>query len=196
MKIKVLILMIGALVLGAPVNAADEIGLTMQIQSPQTSTMDVGVDDATYMTAVLRPMVDVYAGGRMLNKAWYDNKENYRESFVAMVGVQVPSKIPGFATLKEAMNADVRISISNNGVAFAECLLAVEPVTSRSAVHFAVDLASFWDEVKPNKGICDVDLKTPGLQVGIPVLSYKDRLTALVRGKPYKEFEFLEGYCY
>lgn len=197
MNAKALMFLVGALVLGPAANAANEIDFAMEIINPQTSIMDVGLADADVMTAYMQPMFEsIVGGGKVVHKGWFDNRGDYRQSFVIVVGVHVPSEIPGFATLEEAAKTDVRVRISSNGIATAECLLAYEPVISRSAAYFAVDLSAIGDEVKPNSGICDVDLNQAGLQVGIPLLNHKDHLVTYVRGKPYGEFEFLDGYCY
>ncbi|MDH3587920.1 MAG: hypothetical protein OEQ74_00815 [Gammaproteobacteria bacterium] len=149
------------------------------------------------MSAMLEPMefLSVEGAGKVHHQAWYDADGVYKQVYRGIVGVAVPSKVPGFETLKSAMNADVSIILSTNGVPYAECMLAAEPGTSLTFVMFELDLRAKYSDVRPNRGICDIDVLKTGTQIGIPQMQYKDALTVVVKGKPYATYEFLKGYC-
>ncbi|MDH3587921.1 MAG: hypothetical protein OEQ74_00820 [Gammaproteobacteria bacterium] len=181
----------GAVVVGETVVAHD----FSMTHIDDLAVIDTEVD---VMGAVLQPMEPrmVKGGGKIVHEAWYDEEGVHRETFKAIVGVRVPSKVPGFDTIKGAMNADLRLVMSANGVPYAECMLAVQPVTSRTFVNYALDLRAMYIEMRPNQGICDIDLNKAGIQVGIPQMHYKDLITTFVKGKPYETYDFLDGYCY
>jgi hypothetical protein len=152
--------------------------------------------DVAVMTAHLRSLDDpVFADGMVVHQSWFDTDDSYRQAFRANVVVQIPSKVPGFDTIANAMDADLWVRFSHHGNVYAECRLVVEPVVSRSAVHFAVELQADNGDVKPIKGICDIDTVVPGLQVGVPTLEHGVMVNTVVVGKPFHECDFMVGYC-
>ena len=140
--------------------------------------------------------------GTVRHYLWSDQDGRGMQSYNATVTIAVPSKVPGFETLKAAMNADVRINlIGAAGIPYAECLLAVQPVTSRTFVTYELQLVAHEDAVapvlniKPVKGVCDVDVDTPGIQVGIPQMEARDVITGFARYETAPRVDLVRGYC-
>lgn len=138
----------------------------------------------------------VKGAGRVTHYIWTENDGIQKQAYRTVVHVQVPAKVPGFETLKAALNADVRIDLYSQGVRYAQCLLAVQPVTSRTYVTYELLVAGAGDEVKPIKGVCDIDVNLRGIQAGIPQMQFEDLITSLVRYDTRPDIHLMEGYCY
>ena len=200
MNVRRLIIALIVMALGSLAHATDpgEMGATLDLTITHPSNVPVTVTDVQTMRVSLLPINLEMANGEgtIIHESWYEDDGVLRETFNAKVIVQVPSKVPGFTTLKGAMNADVRIGLETNGVQRAECMLAVQPVTSRTHVEYALDLRALWFEVRPTIGICDIDMETAGIQVGIPQMHSRDLLTTYVKIMPADEkHAFLDGWC-
>lgn len=195
MNARLTALVIGAL-LASPLAYAVGGPPMQEVQFPYTWLADVPGNDVLVMWAELEVMDEAVKGaGKLKSHTWYAPNGELTRSFKTVINVGIPSKLPAFATLADAMDADVRIRITGEGVPYAECMLTLEPVTARSYVTFTLDLVAVGDDVKPVKGVCDINLEETGIQVGIPELHYLDLITTYVKGKPYDETEFLRGYC-
>ena len=157
-----------------------------------------GVRDLELMYADLKVMdADRLNGfGAVRHFIWTNYDGEVKELYRATITVDVPAKVPGFETLEAAMNADVRILLRTEGVPYAECLLPAQAVTSPAYVTYQVEMIVHEDFVKPIRGICDINLRTPGIQPGIPQMHYLDLITGLARHETVYEVELMEGFCY
>ena len=139
----------------------------------------------------------VQGGGKVLHSIWYDRAGIQRQAFRATIEIAVPTDVPGLDTLMAVLGADVRISFSSGGVSYAECLLPVQLISSRSTAIFELYLEGRGVGIKPHKGICYVNLHEPGAEIGIPQMHAQDLLEAIVWADDTSPgHEFLEGYCY
>ena len=155
--------------------------------------------DAVVMFANLQATdaAAIKATGRVLHSIWYDESGVERQAYRTVVKVKVPARLPGLDSLAGVLGADVRISLSSGGVPYAECMLPVQLISSRSIAIFELYLGARGDEVKPYKGVCDVDLETPGIQFGIPQMRFQDLIETVVWADDASPgFRVMEGYCY
>ncbi|NNF61714.1 MAG: hypothetical protein HKN06_10370 [Gammaproteobacteria bacterium] len=201
MNVRRVIITLIVMALGSLAHATDSGGMdaARDLMVTHPSNVPVTVTDVQTMRVSLLPInLEVANGeGTIVHESWYEDDGVLRETFTAKVLVQVPSKVPGFTTLKGAMNADVRIGLETNGVLRAECMLAVQPLTSRTYVEYALDIRALWFEIRPTIGICDIDMEKAGIQVGIPQMHSRDLLTTYVKIMPADEkHAFLDGWCY
>ena len=153
---------------------------------------------ATSVQADLKVPYDLHmkAIGQLRRDEWWLSDGSVMRDFVIDVSVAIPSKFKGFQSYDAAMDADVWVTLSSRGEAYAECQLVLQPLTWRGPVNYTVKLMSQNDAVKPFVGICDVDLTAKGIQVGIPVLGFKDAVSVYVKNEgPATDRNFLKGYC-
>lgn len=136
------------------------------------------------------------AHGRLQRDEWWLSEGSVMRDFTVNVRVAIPGKFSAFHSYDAAMNADVWVQLSNRDGAYAECQLVMQPLTWNGPVSYKVKLMSQNDAVKPLTGICDVDLAAKGIQVGVPVLGFKDVVTVFVRDEaPAANRAFVKGYC-
>ncbi|MBT8136357.1 MAG: hypothetical protein KJO54_04995 [Gammaproteobacteria bacterium] len=207
MRVRTVIAVLAALAAGSATQAVER-------QSPGL----VVVDDppgATrfydHMYADLSVVLDQVQGhGRLDHYVWFDREGKQRQTYRAVVTVRIPSDVPGFETLEDAMDADVRIRLAARTdvdfptvepsptayMPYAECMLAMQPVTTRDFVTYELLITGFGNDLKVAKGVCDVNMLTTNIQVGIPQMGYLDLITSLVRNDADTNLAFMEGYCY
>ncbi len=193
MKTRTALALVAALAMGSAAQAVDftQPDVDDLIDYAAIHNLDLMYADLEVMDpAVLK------GAGKVTHYVWTNDQGNEKHAYSATVKVQVPAKVPGLETLKAALNADVRIRLVSEGVKYAECLLAVQPVTSRTYVTYELQIAGRGDEVKPLKGVCDIDLVTPGIQAGIPQMHRLDLITSFVRHDVRPVTDLMEGYCY
>ncbi len=141
--------------------------------------------------------VDTVKGfGTVRHFTWTTDAGASKQVYRAAVTVRVPARVPGLESFKSAMNADVLLVLDHKGMPYAECLLAVQPITSRTYVTYELELLANGDFVKPTKGVCDVDLETPDIQVGIPPMRYLDLVTGVIRHQVPHDIELMRGFCF
>lgn len=162
---------------------------------------DAAIHDLDVMFVHLQPVVadgpTVRGEGEVLHSIWY-NKEGIRmQAFRTVVEIGVPSEVPGLDTLIGVLSADVSIEFNAGGVPYAQCYLPVQLISSRSNAIFELYLEGRGVGVKPHKGICDVDLQTPGIQIGIPLMHAQDLVETIVQVDDVDPGRIImEGYCY
>lgn len=207
MKARTVIAVIAALAAASAAQAVDR-------QSPALLPVD---DDPAatrfydHMYADLTVTLDQVQGlGRIDHYIWFDSDGIQRQEYRTVVTVRIPSDVPGFETLENALEADVRIRLAAETavdyptvepspsayIPYAECMLAVQPITSRSIVKYELLIEDTGKGVKVAKGVCDVDITSADIQVGIPQMGYLDLITSFVRYEADANVAFMEGYCY
>ncbi len=115
-----------------------------------------------------------------------------QERFRAQAQVELPSAALGIATVADAEAADIRVILSRAAVDYAECsLLMFETdqqtetvngeVVAITVAEFLVDVRNLLSKGSPVLrslvGSCDIDLSTPGVQNGVPVVQAGDVAT-------------------
>ncbi len=144
---------------------------------------------------------DVAAKGKMLATYWYDFQGEREGTFTINTKVLVPNPVEGFWTPEDAMHADVRVTFARLPEGqFAECYLAfqdlefVPGIGEPAVAHYELELMVQGDFVKPLKGVCDVGMYQPGIQVGAPELQLDDTLETMtvIEGK---RTSYLKGFC-
>ncbi len=139
----------------------------------------------------------VQGNGKVLHSVWYNRHGIKMQAYRASIEISVPTDVPGLDTLMDVLSADVRISLSSGGIPYAECMLPVQLISSRSTAIFELYVQGRGVGIRPHKGICDVDLSEPGIQIGIPQMHFQDLIEAIVwTGDTSPGHAFLEGYCY
>ncbi len=143
---------------------------------------------------------DVKGKGRMLATYWHDMDGQVRGKFTINTVVAVPNKVEGFWTLRDAMDADVRVMFMRKPDGeFAECYLAFQGFDfgigkGEAVARYALELAIENHHVKPLKGVCDVELFMHGIQNGVPELQFNDLLKTMnvVDGN---KTSYMKGFC-
>jgi hypothetical protein len=122
-----------------------------------------------------------------------------RLRFGVGVGFPIPSAGLGITTPDEATNADVRLILDREGNAYAECFLDVDAVTETRA-EYKVDLrllgVGTQKILQERRGTCDVDLTTPDIDAGIPLIFPGDLATVTLVTDPQDrnlDLDFLDG---
>jgi hypothetical protein len=132
--------------------------------------------------------VTTSAHGTARRKAEFKKRSLYRDRIVAMMVVPLPSVTPAIADEAAAATADIRLSLSREGVKYAECLMPLsaleseteEGVTTLSAqykVDIEITKKKRGTSMRVRRGSCDTDLATEGLQQGVPQLKKGDIAT-------------------
>ncbi len=190
MKARYVILALALLFIGPAVNASDGLDPTQTV-----NLMTQGLHPLT-MHADLDTMTDgVKTDGELDYVVWSDQYGAKRETFGATLLVTIPSKLPGFENVASARDADMRLRLSHHGNDYAECRLVVDPVVSRHFVVFSFQVMGYNDDAKPVRGVCDVDLLTDGVQLGVPSIDQGVMITAFVKTDHAGDCDFAQGYC-
>jgi hypothetical protein len=115
-----------------------------------------------------------------------------QERFRTQAKVELPSAALGIVDAATAQAADVRVILTRTGTDYAECTLDFDVIAQEiemehgqtvlaSEAEFAIDIRNQLKKgqlvVRVGKGTCDVDLATPGVQAGVPVVQSGDTAT-------------------
>jgi len=115
-----------------------------------------------------------------------------QERFRTQATVELPSAALRIVDAATAQAADVRVILTRNNVDYAECALDFDVIAQELEMEhgqtvlvreaeFAVDIRNQLKKgnlvVRVGKGTCDVDLTTPGVQAGVPVVQSGDTAT-------------------
>ena len=121
-----------------------------------------------------------------------NNGATKQERFRTQAKVELPSAALGIVDAATAQAADVRVILTRNNVDYAECALDFDVIDQEVEIEdgqtvivneaeFAVDIRNQLKKghlvVRGGKGTCDVDLTTPGVQAGVPVVQSGDTAT-------------------
>lgn len=91
--------------------------------------------------------------------------------FKAGLKLNLPSTATGIVDRATAEDAVITATLSNAGVAYAECTFGFDRV-KRNAAQYAIALKEVSRKggisVRQNKGVCDTDLSRDGVQAGMP----------------------------
>lgn len=149
-------------------------------------------DENIRVRAELEPCCDEPepgAEGKSERKTDFKEGVMVRDRFKAMLDIPIPSEGLGILTAEEAAAAEVRVTLSRDGVAYAECTLAFaadEEEEEGDKAHFAVDIDLKVKKEVPvlneKKGSCDTDLATNDVQAGVPDVLEGDVITATLAG--------------
>ncbi len=111
-----------------------------------------------------------------LVKLEYKVKKGLAE-FKAGLKLALPSTATGIVDQTTAEDAVITATLSNGGVAYAECTFGFDRVKPKTA-QFAIALKEVSRKgtvsVRQNKGSCDIDLATDGVQAGMPLVTQGD----------------------
>jgi hypothetical protein len=120
------------------------------------------------------------------------NGATKQERFRTQAKVELPSAALGIVDAATAQAADVRVILTRNTVDYAECTLDFDVIAQELEIEdgqtvlaneaeFAIDIRNQLKKghlvVRVGKGTCDVDLTTPGVQAGVPVVQSGDIAT-------------------
>lgn len=105
-----------------------------------------------------------------------------KTEFSAEVKIPVPSTALGVTDTAAANNATLFLVLRDNlGVDYAECHLDLnktKTVTNRGVssliAEYEVKVSNRNGFLQASVGVCDVDLTTTGIQVGVPLIHYGD----------------------
>jgi hypothetical protein len=124
-----------------------------------------------------------------------------KDELKAKVKIYLPALGVGVTDLGTARSADVGVVFTRGAVDYAECFLKFDKIKKEREDGATVDEAEYKLDlrakakkkgtlrIKQKKGVCDVDLATPGIQPGLPEMLDGDVVTAQVNG-----FEILQGF--
>ena len=207
MRARTVIAAIAALAAGLAVQAADVQSPAQAFfyDTPAANSIDI------LMYADLAVTLNQVKGlGRVEHYVFFDREGIKRQTYRAFVTVRIPSDVPGFETLEDALEADVRIRLAAETavdqptvrpspkayIPYAECMLAIQPITSRHFVTYELLMVDHGHGLKVAKGVCDIDIASADIQVGIPQMGYLDLITGFVEYEADPDMAFMEGYCY
>lgn len=133
--------------------------------------------EVTRLSTTLSPAegVDTQGKGRV---HWTSKEkgEKTRDRLQAKVVIPVPSTVPLVGTEQDAQQLQIRLVLSHEGAAYAQCFLNSlkvdeETEESREArYHLHVEQKVHHGTIKSviHRGSCDIDLAQDGIQDGIP----------------------------
>jgi len=156
--------------------------------SPQTAdTLEANLSVMNDMSAVLT--------GHLQNDDWYTPDGSHFASLAVYVSVAVPTRIDGFSTFGEVLDADIWIKLIGREGMYAKCQLVLQPIFGiGTPVIFKVQIAAKDNVAKPFSGLCDIDLEKEDIQLGVPDIRHGDTVvTYIKRASAREDVEFAHG---
>lgn len=98
------------------------------------------------------------------------------QKLTASVKIPVPNSIPLTATIEDANNLELFLTLFRRGTAYAQCILKYSKSLTTSAEH-KLDVRKENSKVRSRKGFCDMNLSRDGIQKGVPSVRKGDTTT-------------------
>lgn len=144
----------------------------------------------TRVHAVLKGATKGVAFGQSWHRGEIFDAEHFRDHFRLYLRVKKKNADPSLAP-EAVKSAELVATLSRNGTAYAECILAGivdrDPdfiPDSRRLLDFGFAVTNLGGDVKAPKGTCDTDLSTAQVQRGVPDVQAGDAVSVRLVGGP------------